>query len=88
MPATPELGDVAGEKRFVEVVLNRKSHQAAESDHHVGVSGKVEIELKQSAVGCHQCIDTGEILRAFENPVHKICCKIIGKDNLFYKSDH
>ena len=49
MPAAPEVGDVLGLERRVEVLREAEAEQPGEPDSHVRVAGEVEIELQRVA---------------------------------------
>ena len=51
MPAPPELGDGTRGVRVVEVFGELESHDAAQADGHVGITGKVEINLEGISQG-------------------------------------
>ena len=46
MPAPPEIGNTVGQKRIVEVFHKSEPQHPAKADGHVGVTGKVEIDLE------------------------------------------
>ena len=49
MPAPPEIGNTVGKKRIVEVFQKSEPQHPSKADGHVGIAGKVEIDLE--AVG-------------------------------------
>ena len=46
MPAPPEIGNTVGKKRIVEVFHKSEPQHPAKANSHVGVTGKVEIDLE------------------------------------------
>ena len=51
VPAPPELGDAAGDIGIVEVFKKVEAEHPAKADGHVGIGGKVEINLKRVGDG-------------------------------------
>ena len=49
MPAPPEVRDVLGLERRVEVLREPEAEQPGEADGHVRVAGEVEVELERIA---------------------------------------
>ena len=46
MPSAPKLADAAGNIGIIEVLFIGKSHHAAETDRHIRIGGKIEIDLE------------------------------------------
>ena len=46
MPALPEICDAVRDKRIVEVFREVEAQHAAEADRHIGITGKVEVDLE------------------------------------------
>ena len=46
MPAPPEIGNTVGQKRIVEVFQKSEPQHPSKADGHVGIAGKVEIDLE------------------------------------------
>ena len=46
MPALPEIGNTVGQKRIVEVLQKAEPQHPSKADGHVGIAGKVEIDLE------------------------------------------
>ncbi len=51
MPASPEFRDAAGLIGVAEVLQERKAEQVAQTDGHIGVAGKVEVDLEGEGDG-------------------------------------
>ena len=51
VPAPPELGDAAGDIGIVEVFKKVEAEHPAKADGHVGIGGKVEVDLKRVGDG-------------------------------------
>ena len=46
MPTTPELGNALADVGLVEVLVKPEAHHQTQADGHIGVAGKVEIQLR------------------------------------------
>ena len=47
VPAPPELADAAGNEGRVEILQEAEAQHAAQADGHVGIAGKIEIQLQE-----------------------------------------
>ena len=87
MPAPPEFGGTAGNVRIVKGLHIMKAEQSCETDGHIRVAGKVEIDLDgihQNAEPCAGSGQTGQI------PIQIAGSKIagdVGDQHLFAQTD-
>ena len=49
MPATPKFGDGGRDIRIIEILHKTESEQVTEPDRHVGIAGKVEVNVQHIA---------------------------------------
>ena len=70
MPAAPEILDARGDVRPAEVLGKTESEHASETDRHVGVAGKVEVDLQRIADKAKPRVPDRELCeRHRENPI-------------------
>ena len=87
VPAPPEFGDGFCRIRQTEVLHERKAEDFPETDCHVGVAGKIEVDLEH--VGEHAEQDARR-RRARKRAAQQLVCDlpdVIGKQNLFPQTD-
>ena len=53
VPAPPELGDVGGQVRHVEILGQLVAEQVGRADRHVGVAGEVAVDLHRVGEHAH-----------------------------------
>src|SRR5579883_1649729 len=63
MPAPPEFRERPRHVWGIEIFLQAKSEHAGESNRHVGVAGKVEIDLQGEACEREPCVGGGKVYR-------------------------
>ena len=85
MPAAPELRNACGNIRIVEVFGKTESENAPESYRHIGISGKVKIDVQHICCGVQPIKQHGFLAVRLEFG-HKKCRRIC-KKYLLCKSD-
>ena len=86
MPAAPELRDAFGDIRVIEVLQKLESKHLAKTDGHIGVAGKIKVNLEgksQYAQPSGQNTHFGYFHSGNLRPKQS---DIIGEKNLFSKS--
>ena len=53
MPAPPEIRDAGGQVRIAEILHEREPEHLAEAARHVGIAGKVEVDLERIGDEAH-----------------------------------
>ena len=85
MPAPPELGDRARDIGVVKILFELKAQHPPQADSHVGIAGKVKIDLEgigQDPQPCAQRRQRRRILQA-DVPQHT---DAVGQKHLFAKA--
>ena len=86
MPASPELADRGRDIRIIEVLHKIKSKHFSQSDRHIRISRKIEINLKCVQNRQHPRIDRSQLCQRFlHHPVHRRR-KGISKQHFFRQS--
>ena len=83
MPAPPELRSGAGDERVVEVFAEVEAEDLSEADRHIGIAGKVEVDLEHIRRGVEPCEKDRLLRRALEH-AHELAENICDED-LFRK---
>ena len=82
MPPTPEVGRIQRLVRRVEVLRKAKSQQHRQTNGHVGVSGKIEIELHRIAERRGPARDHRELVGMIKQACDR-GCNAVGNDEFF-----
>ena len=88
VPASPEIGDGTGNIRVTEIFFKMKSEHFSETDCHIGIAGKVKINLEGICDGSEPCKCHGELVG------RRIKCRIgnlghgVGDQDLFCQTDN
>ena len=85
MPAAPELRYACGDIRIVEIFTKTESENAPQSYRHIGISGKVKIDVQHICCGVQPIKQHGFLAVRLEFG-HKKRCGIC-KENLLCKTD-
>ena len=85
VPATPELRDACGDIRIVEVFGKTEAENASESYRHIGIPGKIEIDVQHICRGVQPIKQHGFLAVRLEFGHEK--CRRICKKYLLCKSD-
>ena len=86
MPTPPEIGNVEGPIRGVEVHREADTEQQSRSDGNVAVAGKIVIELKRIGVDGNQDVPAGVESRQVKDAVDKIVAEIVGNQKFLGQS--
>lgn len=88
MPALPELGYVLAQIRVVEVFVEMKSEYPAQAYSDVGISRKVEINVKRIENNAVPRARDSKRIHASAEKVLNYPVKLVGKYDLFRKTDN
>src|SRR5579863_6831856 len=86
VPTPPEIGNVEGPIRGVEVHREADTEQQSRSDGNVAVAGKIVIELKRIGVDGNQDVPAGVESRQVKDAVDKIVAEIVGNQKFLGQS--
>jgi len=84
VPAPPEIADAAADIRKVEIFREAEPQHLSQPDRHIGVAGKIAINLHGVAIGCHKIFKTSIAQRVIENTIDKVYRQVIGDNHFFY----
>lgn len=88
MPAAPELGDGLGDVGVVEVLGELEAQHPAQADGHLGITGKVEIDLEGKGQDPHPYHKDAAVRRKDGRDLRPQGAGLIGQQDLFSQAHH
>ncbi len=82
MPATPEVGNVLGGVRAIEVGRERDAEQQGGAQRDVGVAGEIVVKLERIAVGARQHFGARVEFGQIEDAIHQAFGQEVGDQEL------
>ena len=81
VPAAPEFGNTLRQVRIVEVFDEMKAENPPQTDGHIGIAGKVEVDVQHKGNGIHP-VEQNALFRGIPENFRQQA-QLVGKEHLF-----
>ena len=86
MPAAPEILERSGAIGLVEIAREAEAEQASKADRHVGIGGKIAVDLHGIAIGGERQFQAGMARRVGKHRIDQVHRDVVGDHRLLHRA--